>query len=637
MNYPLISEYVEAIRSAEDNFNELSYLRPVLDDDGQPMMTSGNFAVVFKMKDKQSGKCYAVKCFTKEQEGRAEAYREIAKELKEVSSPYLVSIRYLEKELFVDSEQTTETEFPVLLMDWVEGQTLDKYLRENVEDKYALERLAYRFSLLAQWLILQPFAHGDLKPDNIIVCKDGTFVLVDYDGMYVPAMKGQKARELGSPDFRHPLRTADDFDEHIDDFSLFLIYLSLRAVSVEPNLLIKYGTSNSLLFTESNFNNIYLCEPYQVLILSQESIIKNDLLGITTLILDKPVLVEITNRLFDINPAPSRSVNVVSLFSESDIKYKKTDDKGVVYNSSDTILIKATRNIDDYTIGYGTIVICESAFSYNSLSKVHIPNSITHIGNYVFGGCEKLRSISIPMSVKFIGENILYGCHMLESINVEKGNTIYDSRNDCNAIIETTSNTLIAGCKNSVIPNNIKTIGEHAFNNCLRLKSISIPNSVIKIGEYAFTDCQELINISIPNSVEVIGDSAFAGCSSLKVIEIPNSIKEIGENAFSACQNLEKVIIPEAVSMIKYGTFSGCTKLNSIHIPNSIKHIGPFAFTDCTSLTTINIPGSVQYISSCAFRGCNNLSHIIIPFGTKKIYELIFPDMKSILFEDTGD
>ena len=223
MNYPLISEYIEAIKSAEDNFEELSYLRPILGDDGLPVMTSGNFAVVFKMKDERNGEFYAVKCFTKEQEGRAEAYREITKELKDVSSPHLTSVRYLEKELFVDTDQTDETEFPVLLMDWVEGKTLDKYLRENLDDKYALEMLAYRFSQLAQWLIPQPYAHGDLKPDNILVREDGSLVLVDYDGMYVPAMKGQKARELGSPGFRHPLRTIYDFDEHVDDFSFVSI------------------------------------------------------------------------------------------------------------------------------------------------------------------------------------------------------------------------------------------------------------------------------------------------------------------------------------------------------------------------------------------------------------------------------
>ena len=124
MNYSLIPEYIEAIKSAEDNFEGLSYLRPVLGDDGLPVMTRGDFVMVFKMKDEQSGKLYAVKCFTKEQEGRAEAYREIAKELKDVSSSYLVSIRYLEKERFVDTDQTTEREFPVLLMERVEGKNL---------------------------------------------------------------------------------------------------------------------------------------------------------------------------------------------------------------------------------------------------------------------------------------------------------------------------------------------------------------------------------------------------------------------------------------------------------------------------------------------------------------------------------
>ena len=259
MNYPLISEYIEAVKLAEDNFKELGYLRPVLGDDGLPVMTSGNFAVVFKMKDERDGKFYAVKCFTKEQEGRAEAYREITKELKKVSSPYLVSIRYLEKELFVDTGQTTETEFPVLLMDWVEGKTLDKYLRENLDNKYALEMLAYRFSQLAQWLIPQPFAHGDLKPDNILVREDGTLVLVDYDGMYVPAMKGQKARELGSPDFRHPLRTENDFDEHIDDFSIALILLSLKAISFNPCFEEEYGASDRLLISSSEFHDLKNC------------------------------------------------------------------------------------------------------------------------------------------------------------------------------------------------------------------------------------------------------------------------------------------------------------------------------------------------------------------------------------------
>lgn len=256
MNYPLISEYIEAIKSAEDNFEELNYLRPVLSGDGLPVMTGGNFAEVFKLKDVRNGKFYAIKCFTKEQEGRAEAYRQISKELKDVSSPYLTSVRYIENELFVDTDQTKETEFPVLLMDWVEGKTLDRYLRDNLNDKYAIEMLAYRFSQLAQWLLPQPFAHGDLKPDNIIVREDGTLVLVDYDGMFVPDMRGQMARELGSPDFRHPLRNENEFDQGIDDFPVMSILISLIGISKFPDLLSKYGAPDRLLFSKTDYANI---------------------------------------------------------------------------------------------------------------------------------------------------------------------------------------------------------------------------------------------------------------------------------------------------------------------------------------------------------------------------------------------
>lgn len=256
MNYPLISEYIEAIKSAEDNFEELSYLRPVLGDDGLPVMTGGNFAEVFKMKDTQTGKLYAIKCFTKEQKGRAEAYRQISKELKNISSPYLTNVRYIENELFVDTDQTKENEFPVLLMDWVEGKTLDKYLRENLSNRYAMEMLAYRFSKMAQWLLPQHFAHGDLKPDNIIVREDGTLVLVDYDGMFVPMMRGQKARELGSPDFRHPLRNENEFDQGIDDFTVLSILVSLIGISKSPDLLSKYGAPDRLLFSKTDYANI---------------------------------------------------------------------------------------------------------------------------------------------------------------------------------------------------------------------------------------------------------------------------------------------------------------------------------------------------------------------------------------------
>ena len=204
MQYPLISEYVRAIQDASNNLDELAHLVPVLDDHGEPYRSSGAFAVVFKMKDEQTGKCYALKCFTEEQEGRAEAYRQIADELEYVDSSYITSVKYLEKEIFVDSS-CEEDEFPVLLMDWIDGETMESYIAENYQDNYTMAMLCYRFCKMAAWLRSQPFAHGDIKPDNIMVRPDGSLTLVDYDGMFVPAMKGQKSPTIGTKDFSHPL------------------------------------------------------------------------------------------------------------------------------------------------------------------------------------------------------------------------------------------------------------------------------------------------------------------------------------------------------------------------------------------------------------------------------------------------
>ena len=252
MQYPLISEYVRAIQDASNNLDELAHLVPVQDDHGEPYRSSGAFAVVFKMKDEQTGKCYALKCFTEEQEGRAEAYRQIADELEFANSAYITSVKYLDKEIFVDSS-CEEDEFPVLLMDWIDGETMEDYIAENYQDNYAMAMLCYRFCKMVAWLRSQPFAHGDIKSDNIMVRPDGSLTLVDYDGMFVPAMKGQKSPTIGTKDFSHPLRTIDDFDETIDDFALASIALSLKAISLKPSLFDEYGAADRLLFTADDY------------------------------------------------------------------------------------------------------------------------------------------------------------------------------------------------------------------------------------------------------------------------------------------------------------------------------------------------------------------------------------------------
>lgn len=253
-SFPSIGKYVEIMKQTaitpDDYFNKLSHLHPVLNTDGDPIMSVGNFAVVFKMVD-NDGKFYAVRCFHRYQPNREKSYKLICKELSKVSSMYLLPINYLEKELFID-----ENEYPVLLMDWVDGMTLDKYLQTVINDYKTLGTLAENFRLMAIWLLSQPFAHGDLKPDNIIVKNDGSLVLVDYDGMFVPAMQGQKATEIGSPDFRNPLRTEMDFDRNIDNFPIVSILLSLELIATNSEYLERFGKEDRLLFSYDDYLNL---------------------------------------------------------------------------------------------------------------------------------------------------------------------------------------------------------------------------------------------------------------------------------------------------------------------------------------------------------------------------------------------
>ena len=674
MNYPTINEYKEAILFAEDKLYQLNNLRPVLDDDGTLVMSSGNFAVVFKMKDEETGKLHALKCFTREQEGRAEAYRQIAEELEYVSSTFLTPIKYLDKEFIVDSDYTTETEFPVLLMDWVEGETLDKYIRKHLDDQYELSLLAYQFSRLAMWLMPQPFAHGDLKPDNILVKDDGTLVLVDYDGMYVPAMKGQKARELGSPDFRHPSRTETDFDEHIDDFSLASILLSLKALSLQPSLLEEYGASDRLLFSERDYRNISESKALEVLRPLMQDAELASLYSLFILALSQNNLSQVSFRLFNLS-RPERPQyeedNLSTEVTKEDLANAWIDEYGVKYSIDRKRLLEAPEVLEVYSIRKGTLVICDDAFGdkwcyFNrKLSSVIIPDSVVLIGDRAFFLCDKLESLSLPNSIERIGKKAFFGCSLssiniphrvkeiglgafgwienLVSINVEQENKFYDSRDNCNAIIETNKNSLIVGCSNSSIPNTVTRNSKNAFFCCQSLYAITIPECISIIEEKAFEDCSYLRSIkveinnksydsrnncnaiidsktntlimgcystTIPNTVEKIGKYAFACSKSPNSLVIPNSIKEIDAFAFFGCKNLTSIVIPDSVKFIGNSAFEGCSGLTSITIPNSIVNIKKSVFENCQNLESVEIPDSVEVIEKSAFRHCKALSSI---------------------------
>ena len=499
MQYPLISEYLAAIRDAHDNLDKLSHLVPVLDNYGEPYRSSGAFAVVFKMKDEQTGKCYALKCFTEEQEGRAEAYRQIAEELEFVASPYITFVKYLEKELFVDSN-CEDDEFPVLLMDWIEGETMEAYIADHYMDNHAMSMLCYRFCKMAAWLRSQPFAHGDIKPDNIMVRPDGTLTLVDYDGMFVPAMKGQKSPTIGTKDFSHPLRTIDDFDETIDDFALASIALSLKAISLNPSLLNEYGASDRLLFSAADYIDLSKSKTMtslQGLLADEET---KTLLSMFLLASAKKNLALCSFRLFDVLKPKDEEVWSTKVTKE-DRENSVVDEFGVKYSKDWKRLLQTTGELKgEYSIKEGVKVIGNYAFAYcNTLTNIKIPDSVISIGDYAFAGCETLTSIKIPNGVISIGDSAFQECYSLAIINLS---------------------------------NNVTSIGERSFYWCNSLKKIEIPNSVTIIGALAFLYCSSLTNIYIPNSVTRIGESAFDGCNSL-----PNQIKSdiiqrFGEKVF---------------------------------------------------------------------------------------------------------
>ena len=234
-------------------------------------------------------------------------------------------------------------------------------------------------------------------------------------------------------------------------------------------------------------------------------------------------------------------------------------------------------NLASVNIPNGVTTIGEGVFySCSSLPKVTIPNGVTTIDMSAFRDCGSLTSVTIPSSVMVIQGNPFQGCTSLASIVVESGNTEYDSRNNCNAIIETSTNTLFVGCKNTVIPSSVKEVG-------------------------GFTGCSSLTSITIPYGVETIGSSAFAGCVNLASISISNSVETIDSYAFQ-----------------------GCTALTSVTIPSSVTAIGYYAFQNCSSLSLvkseITSPFSIQ---NMVFKGISSNAILQVPEGTKSAYQAL--------------
>ncbi|MFI6942475.1 hypothetical protein ACIBI4_24650 [Streptomyces sp. NPDC050418] len=257
--FPSGAKYAEALQHTQLCFDhpELKGAQPELTGLGLPRPISGNFASVFSLTSPSSGRRYAVKCFTRHVPDQERRYEAISSRLAlldpaELSQPWNLGFEYLPDAISVEGEC-----YPVLKMEWAEAVTLSSWLDGNHADRLAVDRLADRFEELTRDLEAHQIAHGDLQHGNLLVASDDTLRLVDYDGMYVPALAGMGGTERGHRNYQSPLRGNDDFGVDLDRFSAWVIFLSLKAIAAEPALWSRLHEPSGefLLLTEDDFTS----------------------------------------------------------------------------------------------------------------------------------------------------------------------------------------------------------------------------------------------------------------------------------------------------------------------------------------------------------------------------------------------
>ena len=275
-----------------------------------------------------------------------------------------------------------------------------------------------------------------------------------------------------------------------------------------------------------------------------------------------------------------------------------------------------------------TVIAREAFRNCEELTIVVIPHSVTEIRTQAFYGCKGLTSIVIPKSVVAIAYDAFSGCSNLNSIVVEDGNPVYDSRENCNAIIEKMSATLVRGCSTTTIPEGVEIIGNSAFSNCKGLTSIALPSSIKAIKNEAFFDCTELAELFIPKNLTQIGSNdVFANCKGLTsiVVEDGNPVYDSRENCNAIIENGEKLIlgccnsiIPNGVKTIARSAFSGCA-ITSVTIPDTVVKIEAYAFSHCSMLSEVVIPDDVETIEQGAFVE-SGLVDVVVPEKVRDLH-----------------
>lgn len=277
---------------------------------------------------------------------------------------------------------------------------------------------------------------------------------------------------------------------------------------------------------------------------------------------------------------------------------------------------------------------------YNDkIEKVVIGNGVTYIGGGSFYGANgtkylNLKTVIIGSGVTEIGYFAFRHCNGITSITVDPGNSYLDSRNNCNAVIEKSSNKLIVGCKTTVIPSSVREIGFAAFNCLKGITSVTIPDGVTSIGGVAFYGCPDLTTVTIGNDVTEIGDGSFYICEKITTLTLGNKVSIIGSNAFTGCTGLTSISFPNSLTSIGESAFRWCDNISSITLPDNVSSIGSFAFCGCSNLSTVTLGYYLSNIGSNAFVECDKLSNVYCyapippsaesPFDSDIFYSMYF-------------
>ncbi len=279
------------------------------------------------------------------------------------------------------------------------------------------------------------------------------------------------------------------------------------------------------------------------------------------------------------------------------------------------------QNYDKEQFDIDGVVLCKYK---GDRADAYIPIGVQTIGKGAFNECATLRSVYLPADVTAINGRPFPNCPNLEIIRADENNPRYKTENNC--LIDRQTDALIAGCRNSVIPSYVKSVGSGAFYGCTGLKSVKIPDGVTAIDDYAFAFCTGLKSLNLPDSVTSINYGAFSGCKGLKHFTVPDKVVEIPLFMCDECTSLESVYIPQGVDSIGDWAFWNCVNLKSVHLPVGVIFIGDGVFYGCTSLTSANIPNTVEVIGDDAFHGCASLKQIAIPSSVKKFGAFVFWD-----------